>query len=154
MTSKERICASLSHKEPDRIPIDFGGTAVTGMHVSCVAGLREYYGLEKKPVTMYEPFQCLGLIEDDLSQAIGVDAAALQGASTWFGFKNENFKEWRTPWGQDVLVAGNFNTTSDAEGNTYIYPMGDISAPASGHMPAGFLLRRDHQAGSPSRGRF
>jgi hypothetical protein len=137
MTSKERICASLSHKEPDRIPIDFGGTAVTGMHVSCVAGLREYYGLEKKPVTMYEPFQCLGLIEDDLSQAIGVDAAALQGASTWFGFKNENFKEWRTPWGQDVLVAGNFNTTSDAEGNTYIYPMGDISAPASGHMPAG-----------------
>ena len=39
--SRERLMTTLNHKQPDRIPIDFGGTAVTGMHVSCVAGLRE-----------------------------------------------------------------------------------------------------------------
>ncbi len=60
--SRERLITALNHKQPDRIPIDFGGTAVTGMHVSCVAGLREFYGLEKHPVRVYEPFQMLGLI--------------------------------------------------------------------------------------------
>ena len=46
MTSKERIVAALKHQQPDRIPVDFGGTAVTGVHVKIVAGLREHYGLK------------------------------------------------------------------------------------------------------------
>ena len=41
MNAKERVQAALSHQTPDRIPIDFGGTAVTGIHVSCVAALRD-----------------------------------------------------------------------------------------------------------------
>jgi len=44
--SRERLWDALNHRQPDRIPIDFGGTAVTGVHVSCVAELRDYYGLE------------------------------------------------------------------------------------------------------------
>ncbi|MEN6311366.1 MAG: hypothetical protein ABFD80_07500 [Acidobacteriota bacterium] len=40
MTSRERLDAALNHKAPDRIPVDFNGTAVTGMHVACVIGLR------------------------------------------------------------------------------------------------------------------
>ena len=58
--SRERLIATLNHKQPDRIPIDFGGTATTGVHVSCVAALRDYYGLEKRPVRVHEPFQMLG----------------------------------------------------------------------------------------------
>ena len=57
--SRERIIAALNHKQPDRVPIDFGGTAVTGMHVSCFAALRDYYGLEKHPVRVHEPVQML-----------------------------------------------------------------------------------------------
>jgi len=41
ITSKERVLTSLSHRQPDRVPIDFGGTPVTGIHVSCVAELRD-----------------------------------------------------------------------------------------------------------------
>ena len=137
MTSRERVLSSISHRQPDRVPVDFGGTAVSGMHVSCVAQLRDYYGLERKPVTMFEPYQCLGFIDDDLVEAMGIDTAAVTGKATMFGYKNENLKEWRTPWGQTVLVGGGFNTTTDGRGNTYIYPMGDLSAPASGHMPEG-----------------
>jgi hypothetical protein len=40
--SRERLMTTLNHKQPDRVPIDFGGTSVTGMHVSCVAALRDY----------------------------------------------------------------------------------------------------------------
>ena len=41
MTSKERVLAALAHKEPDRVPVDFGGTAVTGIHVKIVVALRD-----------------------------------------------------------------------------------------------------------------
>ena len=66
MTGKERVISALNHKEPDGIPIDFGATAVTGLHASCVENLRTHYGLEKRPVKVHEPYQMLGLIEDDL----------------------------------------------------------------------------------------
>lgn len=136
MTSKQRVQTSLAHKEPDRLPIDFGSTTETGMHVSCVEKLREYYGLAREPVKMYEPYQCLGVIESDLAEIIGTDVEGIYGSTTWFGFRNENWKEWNAPWGQVVLVGENFNTITDEKGNTYIYPQGDLAAPPSGLMPA------------------
>jgi hypothetical protein len=135
MTSKQRVQTTLAHKEPDKLPIDFGSTTETGMHVSCVEKLREYYSLAKKPVKMHDPYQCLGFIENDLAEIIGTDVEGVYGSTTWFGFRNENWKEWKTPWGQVVLVAEGFNTTTDEKGNTYIHPQGDLSAPPSGLMP-------------------
>jgi len=134
--SRERLITALNHKQPDRIPIDFGGTAVTGMHVSCVAGLREYYGLEKHPVRVHEPFQMLGLIEDDLADAMGLDVVGVFPRSTMFGFPADNWKGWRLN-GLEIEVPGNFNTTVDAKGDTLIYPEGDTSVPPSGRMPQG-----------------
>ena len=69
--SRERVLASLSHRQPDRVPIDFGGTVVSGLHVSCVAALRDYFGLEKRLVKATEPYQMLGALDEDLKQAIG-----------------------------------------------------------------------------------
>ncbi|TFG61219.1 MAG: methyltransferase [Spirochaetales bacterium] len=141
MTSKERVRVSLAHREADRLPVDFGSTTETGMHVSCIENLRRFYGLPDVPVKMHEPYQCLGLIEDDLAEIIGTDVEGVASDVTWFGFKNGNWKEWKAPWGQVVLVAGDFNTTVDGKGNTYIYPQGDVSAPASGVMPSsGFFF--------------
>jgi hypothetical protein len=134
--SRERLTTALNHKQPDRIPIDFGGTAVTGMHVSCVAGLREYYGLEKHPVRVHEPFQMLGWVEDDLADAMGLDVAGVFPHNTMFGFPAEKWKGWRLN-GLDIEVPENFNTTVDAKGDTMIYPEGDTTVPASGRMPQG-----------------
>ena len=60
MTSRERLQAALNHQQPDRVPVDFGGTVVTGIHVSAVAALRGYYGLEKRLVKVLDPGQMLG----------------------------------------------------------------------------------------------
>ena len=136
MNSKERVIAALQHRQPDQVPIDFDGTLCSGMHVTCVAALRDYYGLEKRPVKVHEPFQMLGLIEDDLKEAIGVDIIAVNGRNTLFGFPNENWKPW-TFNNLEVLVAGNFNTTTDDKGNTYIYPEGDLTVKPSGKLPKG-----------------
>ena len=47
MNSKERVLASLNHKQPDRIAVDFGATPVTGIHVLAIENLRKHYGLEQ-----------------------------------------------------------------------------------------------------------
>ena len=64
MTSRERVAATLRHQEPDRVPLDLGATAVTGMHVTAVAQLRQALGLDRPgtPVKVVEPYQMLGEI--------------------------------------------------------------------------------------------
>ena len=135
VTGKENVLAALNHRPGDRIPLDFGGTAVTGMHVSCVAALRDYYGLEKRPVKVHEPYQMLGLLDDDLQEALGVDVEGVFPRNTMFGFANERWKTWKTYDGLEVLVSENFNTTVDHTGDTLIYPEGNTGAPPSGRMP-------------------
>lgn len=135
MTSKEKVQRALRH-EPGPVPVDFGSTGVTGIHVSCVAALRQHYGLPDHPVRVCEPFQMLGEIEEDLANAMGADCTGVGGRTTMFGFANEGWKEWRTPWGQVVQVPEGFRVRVDAGGDIYLFPQGDVSVPASGHMPA------------------
>ena len=66
MQSRERLLATINHVEPDRACVDFGSSAVTGMHVRSVALLREHYGLEQRPVKVCEPYQMLGELDRDL----------------------------------------------------------------------------------------
>jgi hypothetical protein len=134
-TSRERVLASISHRQPDRVPIDFGGTPVTGIHVSCIAGLRDHFGLEKRLVRVHEPYQMLGMLDEDLKQAMGIDVEGVYRPKTSFGFVNRDWKSWRMPDGLEVLVSEEFRVTYDSNGDILIHPQGDLSAPPSGRMP-------------------
>lgn len=135
MTSKQRVIESLNHREPDGVPVDFGSSFITGVHCSVVENLRRHYGLEPHPVKVCEPYQMLGEVEADLLDAMGVDVQPIFPQRTTFGFVNENWRPWTTPWGQEVLVSEHFQTTTDQAGNTYIYPQGDRAAPPSAMLP-------------------
>ena len=39
--ARRRVLDTLNHNQPTRVPMDFGSTMVTGIHVSVVAALRE-----------------------------------------------------------------------------------------------------------------
>jgi len=146
--SQQRVADAIGHRQPDRVPIDFGATAVTGIHVSVVAALRDYYGLERRPVKVHEPYQMLGWLDDDLSAAMGIDTAGVYRRKTMFGFPNQDWKPWNFN-GLEVLVAGDFNVTTDESGDILIHPEGDLSAPPSGRMPKGgyffdSIIRQNH----------
>ena len=66
-TSRERVRLALQHKEADRVPLDLGASAVTGMQVDTVYGLRQALGLDR-------PSTPVGLIEQ------GAHNASLQSA--------------------------------------------------------------------------
>src|SRR5208337_3803281 len=127
-SSRQRVLDAIAHKQPDQVPVDFGGTSVTGIHVSCVAALRDHYGLEKRPVRVHEPFQMLGMLDDDLKVALGLDVEGVYPRGTMFGFPADKWKSWQFN-GLEVLVPGDFNTTTDVNGDTLIYPLGDTTAP-------------------------
>ncbi|MCL4507447.1 MAG: methyltransferase [Chloroflexi bacterium] len=137
MNSRERVRLSLSHQEADRVPIDLGGSAVTGMHVNTVYALRQALKLDAPgtPVKVVEPYQMLGDIQPDLMEILGIDVVGLGKPQNLFGYRNENWKPWTTPQGIPVLAPGAFNTDPEPNGDVLMYPEGDKTVPASGRMP-------------------
>lgn len=135
MTSRERIKKALMHEEADRIPLDFSSVTVTGMHYSCVEKLRDYYGLEKHPIKIFEPYQMLGLIEEDLKTAMGIDAEGVFSRTDMFGIRHTGWREWRQDNGDIVLAPENLNVKTDGRGDHFIYPCGDTSVAPCAKMP-------------------
>jgi hypothetical protein len=137
MNSRERVTMALNRQEPDRVPLDLGGSVVTCMHVSIVYKLRQALKLDPPgtPVKVVEPYQMLGEIKPDLQDALGVDVATLRGPKTMFGFKREGWKPWEMFDGTPVLVPAGFNTEPDPNGDILMYPEGDKSVSPSGRMP-------------------
>jgi len=130
---------SLQHRDGPPV-FDLGASPVSGIHVSCLADLRRHYGLDGKPVRVHEPCQMLGFPEDDLLDALGVATRGIFSPWTKFGYENKNWKEWRTPWGQIVLVGEGFQV-DETESDVFLYPCGDRSVPPSGQMPkTGFFF--------------
>ena len=139
LTSRERVRRTLNHQEPDLVPMDFGGSLLTGMHVDAVYRLRQALGLDAPgaPVKVIDPYQMLGEVGLDLMDRLGADVVRLGNRRTMFGFRNENWKPWTTFAGTPVLVPSGFNTDPEPNGDLLIYPEGDKSVPPSGIMPAG-----------------
>ena len=143
ITSRERIKCTLAHRQPNKLPVDLGSSHTTGIHITNVYRLRQYYNLDKPgtPVKVIEPYQMLGEIADDLKDAMGVDVAILEGKGTFFGYSKKDWKEWKLNDGTPVLVPGLFNTEENEDGSVYQYAKGDKSYPPSAKMPAkGFFF--------------
>lgn len=139
MTSRERIQTACNHRQPDKLPVDFGGGYQTGIHASIVYRLRQALGLDAPgtPVKVIEPYQMLGEVADDLREALGVDTVNLMGTETIFGYSANQFKEWTFHDGTPLLVPGDFNTNPEPNGDIYQWAGGDKRFPPSGHMPRG-----------------
>jgi len=91
--------------------------------------------LPYRPVKVTEPYQMLGEIEPDLARIIGIDVIGIPGRTNIFGFESKNFREFRTFWGQVVLIPEDFKTRLDENGDLLIFPQGDTSVPPSAKMP-------------------
>ncbi len=108
------------------------------MHVSCVAALREYYGLERRPIKLTDPFSMTGALEEDLLKCLNVDTQCIAPYYTTFGIRHGDvagWKEWRMHDGTVLLVSKDFTVRDDGRGGYFTYPGGDTSVGPTGHMP-------------------
>ena len=139
MTSRERVRSALNHRQPDRVPVDFGSTMVTGISVSLISQLRREFGLDVPGdrVKVIEPYQMLGEIKDDLREKMFIDCIGLFGLKNMFGFENRNWKPWTLFDRTEVLVPDLFNRDPDVNGNIAMFAGGDRSYPPCAIMPKG-----------------
>ena len=135
MTSRERVLMALNFEEPDRVPMDLGGTIMSGIMAHALDRLRKYLWLERRPVKVYEVFQMLGEVEMDVVDRLGIDVLPVEPLVQFFGLRRKNYKPWKLCDGTDVLVPGQFEVETDPEGNYLIHNEGDINKQVEGRMP-------------------
>jgi len=135
MTSRERVQAALEHRDSDRVPRDFGSTAVTGIAASFIFKLRQALGLPEKPIRIFCPYQMLGEVDDELRKVLRIDTIPIWPAGNLLGFDNTPVKEFTMNDGTPVLVPKDFNTEYASDGNLFQYARGDKNYPPSAVMP-------------------
>ena len=139
MTGRERLQCAIEHREADRVPLDIGASATSGISASLLYRLKERLGLleEGERITVHEPYQMLGFVDEKTREALGIDVAGVFGPTNMFGFENADWKEWTMFDGTPVWVPGKFNTDPDAEGHIPMYAQGDRGYPPCALMPKG-----------------
>jgi len=88
--------ASFSHRDPDRVPIDFSGHRSSGIAAIAYVKLRKYMGLPEKRIRVYDPVQQLAIVDDDVLDRFGVDAIEL---GRGFALEDQYWADWTLPDG-------------------------------------------------------
>ena len=85
MTSRERIRKALNHEEPDRIPVDLGGSIVSSITKNAYTDLRKLLELPATEPEIIDIVQQLPRVEEDFRKALKIDTAPLAagGGSAW-----------------------------------------------------------------------
>ena len=73
MNSRERVLASINHKEPDRVPIDLGGTPVTSISAIAYYNLKKYLKMNSGQIRVYDLMQQLAIPEQNILDLFKVD---------------------------------------------------------------------------------
>ncbi len=73
MTPRQRVLASLDHKEPDRIPLDLGATPSSGISVMAYNRLKSFFKMTDGHTRIYDVVQQLAQPEERILDRLGVD---------------------------------------------------------------------------------
>jgi uroporphyrinogen decarboxylase len=72
MTSRERVLAALSHQQPDRVPLDLGGTRNSTMVVESYERLKAHLGVATPP-KIIERMMRVVEIDEEVCRALAID---------------------------------------------------------------------------------
>lgn len=96
MTSREIVLSALNFQETDKIPLDLSGHRSSGISAIAYNNLRNYLGLEKKPIRVYDMVQQLAIVDEDVLDLFGVDTIEM---GRGFLLDDEDWKPWVLPDG-------------------------------------------------------
>jgi uroporphyrinogen decarboxylase len=106
MTSRERVLTALQHKEPDKVPIDFGGMRSTGIMAIAYNHLKKLLGITRGETRVYDVMQQLAEPEKEILDLFEVDVVDLSNS---FGEYGESWREWTLPDGSIGRLPGHLH---------------------------------------------
>lgn len=132
MNSRERVLATLNHRQPDRVIIDLSGHRSSGISAIAYARLRKYLGLKEQPIRVYDPVQQMAIVHEDVLELFGVDTIELGRA---FAREDKYWTDWVLPDGTPCQMPVWAKPEKDNED----WVTRSKSGRVIGRMPAGVL---------------
>jgi uroporphyrinogen decarboxylase len=78
MNARERVMLALNHQEPDRVPIDLGGSICSSIHREAYVELKKYLGIPLEEIQMVDYIQQLPYLDEALLERFGADFRLVQ----------------------------------------------------------------------------
>jgi len=127
VTSRERVVKALKHEVPDSIPFDLGGTESSGMTGIAYNRLRTYLGLSQGQTQVFDVYQQVVKIEDDMRRILKPDTVPLL-------IEPVRWRPFSLPDGSSCQIPEKWNPKKDERGDWVVMnPAGRIVA----RMPLG-----------------
>ena len=135
MNSRQRIIETINHREPDVLPIDFGGMRSTGINIKAYKNLKNYLGIKEGTIKLYDVFQQLAEPELKVVDHLGGDVVQLHRLSPAFNIRIDSWKESIQPDSSVYMVPKTYDPVSNKKGELMIIQDGKLIA----KMPDGGL---------------
>lgn len=129
MNHRDRVLTALRHQEPDRVPLDLGGTTDSTIMAVPYRALRGHLGLDAGTTHVADVYQHTALVEEDVRQALGIDTL----------FISDEPKQWRPgslPDGAPAQFPARFLPQPQDDGSQVVFDgAGNVvlRMPAGGH---------------------
>jgi uroporphyrinogen decarboxylase len=118
MTSRERVIASVEHREPDHLAVDLGSTPSSGISAGAHANLVRHLGLADQRTRIYDVVQQLAQPSDELLDRLRIDAVDI---GRTFDAADDDWRPMRLPTGIEVEVPVWFHPVQQADGSWDAY---------------------------------
>jgi len=117
LTSRERVRIALSHKEADRVPIDFGAMRSTGISAIAYNNLRKKLGIKDGLARMYDFQQQLAYPEKEVRDLFHVDVI---DAGQAFLIEDKYWRKWKLNDGSLCLIPKYLDVEIDDKETVYL----------------------------------
>lgn len=122
MNRRERVLAALKHQEPDRVPIDLGGSDSSGITAIAYNRLKSYLGIEGGRTRVFDPYQQIVDVEEKVLDAVKSDVRSVM-------IHPRNWKPWKLPDGSDCEIPEKWNPRHREDGSQVVLnEQGEIAA--------------------------
>jgi uroporphyrinogen decarboxylase len=113
MTRRERVLASIAHREPDCVPVDLGAMRSTGITAVAYGRLKEYLGMSGGSIDVYDVIQQLARPEQAVLDYVGADVVDLGRV---FLTADADWRPFVLPDGQAARIPAYIRFVPDGKG--------------------------------------
>ena len=107
MNSRERVLASVQHREPDKVPVDLGSNPSSGISAIAYDNLTKYLGMDHLETLIYDVVQQLAQPDEEILERFGIDVLDVgrvfnEKVDDWYAIRMPNGRQgfypaWFTP---------------------------------------------------------
>jgi len=135
MLSRERVRKAIRFEEPDRVPLDLGGSVfLTGICAGAYNALKNHLGFPELPTEVWDPVTMTVRVEEPIRRRLGLDVVCLTVRAMQFGRNHEHYTTWHLPSdGTKVRMPPTFAVTQTQDGGYMLRAPWPLYMPKGGH---------------------